>query len=171
MWIQTGNMTERSVGYTTMGGDMMGAYSLIGNLPKTEVIQMLEYISEQYEDLRVILTLIVEQDSSPELEKGQKSEQDLMPFESLQECLETFAGEKLTVEELYQVLAPKWGHLGQETLKQWTEKFVRLFFGSVYKWVQAPETVHVGHLDLDRERALQIPTVHSLEWLGLDEPR
>jgi NAD+ synthase (glutamine-hydrolysing) len=35
---------------------------------------------------------------------------------------------------------------------------------SIYKWVQAPLSLHVGNLDLDRERALQLPVVESGEW-------
>ena len=27
LWIQTSNMSEKAVGYTTIGGDMMGSYS------------------------------------------------------------------------------------------------------------------------------------------------
>ena len=30
---------------------------------------------------------------------------------------------------------------------------------SIYKWVQAPLSLHIGNLDLDRERALQLPVV------------
>src|SRR5581483_5401699 len=48
MWLQTGNMTEKAVGYTAVGGDLMGAYSLIGNLPKTVVIELLDYLGEKY---------------------------------------------------------------------------------------------------------------------------
>ena len=47
MWIQTGNMSEKAVGYTTIGGDMMGAYSLLGNLPKTVVIALIKYLYEK----------------------------------------------------------------------------------------------------------------------------
>ena len=43
-------------------------------------------------------------------------------------------------------------------------KFARLFTASIYKWVQAPLSLHVGNLDLDRERALQLPVVQRSEW-------
>ena len=35
---------------------------------------------------------------------------------------------------------------------------------SIYKWVQAPLSLHIGNLDLDRERALQLPVVTDAEW-------
>ena len=31
-------------------------------------------------------------------------------------------------------------------------------------WVQAPLSLHIGNLDLDRERALQLPVVTHAEW-------
>ena len=51
----------------------------------------------------------------------------------------------------------------------WVEKFARLFLGSIYKWVQAPLSLHVGNLDLDRERALQLPVVQDREWAAREE--
>ena len=54
-------------------------------------------------------------------------------------------------------------------LKDWVKRFCRLFVGSIFKWVQAPQAVHLGVLDLDRERALQLPVVQSPEWLSIDE--
>ena len=50
-------------------------------------------------------------------------------------------------------------------LKKWVKQFVRLSYRSTFKWVVAPLAVHLGSLDLDRERALQIPVVKSEEWL------
>ena len=35
---------------------------------------------------------------------------------------------------------------------------------SIYKWVQSPLSLHVGNLDLDRERALQLPVVTKVDW-------
>jgi NAD+ synthase (glutamine-hydrolysing) len=32
--------------------------------------------------------------------------------------------------------------------------------------VQSPLAIHVGSLDLDRERALQMPVVQRMEWNG-----
>ncbi len=54
-------------------------------------------------------------------------------------------------------------------LKEWVAKFVRLFRASIFKWVQAPQAVHLGSLDLDRERGLQLPVVQSSEWLMLED--
>ncbi len=31
-------------------------------------------------------------------------------------------------------------------------------------WVQSPISIHIGNLDLDRERALQLPVVTRGEW-------
>jgi NAD+ synthase (glutamine-hydrolysing) len=53
-------------------------------------------------------------------------------------------------------------------LKDWVKRFCRLFVASIFKWVQAPQAVHLGPLDLDRERALQLPVVLSTEWLEID---
>jgi NAD+ synthase (glutamine-hydrolysing) len=49
-------------------------------------------------------------------------------------------------------------------LAEWATKFARLFTGSIFKWVQAPLAIHLGSLDLDRERALQLPVVQRTEW-------
>ena len=47
---------------------------------------------------------------------------------------------------------------------EWATRFARLFTQSIYKWVQSPSVFHVGKLDLDRERALQLPVVQRTEW-------
>jgi NAD+ synthase (glutamine-hydrolysing) len=39
-----------------------------------------------------------------------------------------------------------------------------MFTQSIYKWVQAPLSLHIGNLDLERERALQLPVVQKREW-------
>ena len=49
-------------------------------------------------------------------------------------------------------------------VEAWAARFARLFTQSIYKWVQTPLCLHVGNLDLDRERALQLPVVQRTEW-------
>ena len=53
---------------------------------------------------------------------------------------------------------------GADQLAQWADRFTKLFSQSIYKWVQSPLSLHVGSLDLDRERALQMPVVQKNEW-------
>ena len=37
-------MSEKAVGYTTIGGDLEGALAVIANLPKTVVNYLLDYL-------------------------------------------------------------------------------------------------------------------------------
>ncbi len=172
LWIQTGNMSEKAVGYTTYGGDMMGALALISNAPKTVVIGILGRIFERFslDSCRRLL----ETKASAELEDDQEDEKDLMPFPVLDACFALFVGEKMTIEEVKQVLGTMW--TGDELrqmepryrdglMTEWVDRFARLFRQSIWKWVQTPEGIHLGSLDLDRERALQLPVVQSGEWM------
>jgi NAD+ synthase (glutamine-hydrolysing) len=175
MWLQTGNMSEKAVGYTTVGGDLMGAYSLLGNLPKTIVIRLLDHLREKH-GIKALEELM-KTEASAELENDQEDERDLMPFPVLDACFALFAGEKMMPAELYLALRSMWtddelrkmrSDYRTGMLKEWVKRFCRLFVGSIFKWVQAPQAVHLGALDLDRERALQIPVVQSPEWLEIE---
>jgi len=175
MWLQTGNMSEKAVGYTTIGGDLMGAYSLLGNLPKTIVIRLLDYLREKHRF--VALEELMKTEASAELAENQEDERDLMPFPVLDACFALFAGEKMMPVDLYRAIRAMWTDeelrrmrpdYRPGMLKDWVKRFCRLFIGSIFKWVQAPQAVHLGALDLDRERALQLPVVQSPEWLEID---
>ena len=41
LFLQTGDMSEKAVGYTTIGGDLEGSLSVIANVPKTVVEALL----------------------------------------------------------------------------------------------------------------------------------
>jgi NAD+ synthase (glutamine-hydrolysing) len=162
LFLQTGNMSEKAVGYTTVGGDLMGALAVIANVPKTVVMYLLDYLLEQtgYEGIRRVLV----KPAGPELAPNQVGEEELMPFQVLDACFYLFAGEKLLPAELVPALAGMFPELPKERIEGYVSKFVRLFTQSIYKWVQSPLSLHVGNLDLDRERALQLPVVTSREW-------
>ncbi len=170
LWIQTGNMSEKAVGYTTIGGDLMGGYSLLGNMPKTVVTVLIAYIGSTYP--RGPITELLAQRASAELADGQFDEDELMPYEILDACFLSFVGGKRAPVELYRAVRATWSDERLETvgadvakLKEWIKRFLSLFFASIYKWVHSPQAVHLGSLDLDRERALQLPVVQSMEWL------
>ncbi|MBK6513150.1 MAG: NAD(+) synthase [Polyangiaceae bacterium] len=162
LFLQTGNMSEKSLGYTTVGGDLEGALSVISNLPKTVVIALLERLDERFGFAGIKATLATT--AGPELAADQSGEAELMPFEILDACLYLFGAEKLSTEEVARALPSLFPDVPVERLRQNADKFARLFVRSIYKWVQAPISLHVGSLDLDRERALQLPVVQKTEW-------
>ena len=87
-----------------------------------------------------------------------------MPFPVLDACLHLYAGEKMSPDEIGIALQALFPSYPAETLTGWAQRFTRLFSQSIYKWVQSPLSLHVGSLDLDRERALQMPVVQKNEW-------
>ncbi len=164
LFLQTGNMSEKAVGYTTVGGDLEGCFSVIANCPKTVVVALLDRLLRRFDFAGVRLTLATV--AGPELAAEQVGEEELMPFSVLDMCLYLYAGEKLAADEVAQVLPALFPDIDVEQLSAWASKFTRLFTRSIFKWVQAPLVVHIGSLDLDRERALQLPVVQRTEWDG-----
>jgi NAD+ synthase (glutamine-hydrolysing) len=163
LFLQTGNMSEKAMGYTTIGGDLEGALAVLANVPKTVVIYLLEYLLERYGFEGIRLTLSAA--AGPELAPNQKGEEELMPFRVLDACFHLYAAEKCAPPEIVAALSEMFPEEAPERLGAWVEKFVRLFVQSIYKWVQAPLSLHVGNLDLERERALQLPVVETGEWM------
>ncbi len=162
LFLQTSNMSEKAVGYTTIGGDMEGALSVIANVPKTVVNYLLDYLLETTGSEGIRQTL--KKPASAELADDMEDEKDLMPFPVLDACFALYAGEKMSVEEVRLALGAMFPAEDGKKLDAWVTKFGRLFTQSIYKWVQAPLSLHVGNLDLDRERALQLPVVQRSEW-------
>ena len=84
LFLQTGNMSEKAMGYTTIGGDLEGALAVLANVPKTVVIYLLEYLQETLNLEGIRMTLSVP--AGPELASNQKGEDELMPFRVLDAC-------------------------------------------------------------------------------------
>lgn len=164
LFLQTSNMSEKAVGYVTIGGDGEGALSVIANVPKTVVNVLIDWLYEKTHAEGIRLTLL--KPATAELAEDQEDERELMPFAVLDACFALFAGEKMAPDEVALALRAMFPEHPAERLDAWAERFVRLFSASIYKWVQAPLSLHVGNLDLERERALQLPVVQSAEWHG-----
>jgi NAD+ synthase (glutamine-hydrolysing) len=162
LFLQTGDMSEKAVGYTTMGGDLEGALSVIANVPKTVVIALLERLHRRFQFDGIAQTLAT--DPGPELADAQVAENELMPFAVLDACLHLYAGEKMSPDEVETALVSLFPTASRDHAHTWASRFTRLFTQSIYKWVQSPLALHVGSLDLDRERALQMPVVQKAEW-------
>ena len=162
LFLQTGDMSEKAVGYTTIGGDLEGALSVIANVPKTVVMALLERLAGRFGFKGVSATLAT--DPGPELADQQVAEHELMPFPVLDACLHLYAGEKMSPGEVGDALKALFPQMDPAALDPCAKRFTVLFSQSIYKWVQSPLSLHVGSLDLDRERALQMPVVQKNEW-------
>ncbi len=162
LFVQTGDMSEKAVGYTTVGGDLEGAFSVIANVPKTTVMALLERLHRRFGFRGIELATAI--GPSPELAQGQQAEAELMPFEVLDACLSLYASDKMAPAEVARALEAAFPDRAPEQLRRWAEEFAQRFARAVFKWVQSPLALHVGSLDLDRERALQLPVVEKGEW-------
>jgi NAD+ synthase (glutamine-hydrolysing) len=162
LFLQTGDMSEKAVGYTTIGGDLEGALSVIANVPKTVVIALLERLGARFGFKGIAATL--DTAPGPELADQQLAAQELMPFPILDACLHLYAGEKMSPDEIAAALQALFPDITPDMSSGYAERFTTLFSQSIYKWVQSPVSLHVGSLDLDRERALQMPVVQKNEW-------
>jgi len=162
LFLQTSNMSEKAVGYTTIGGDMEGSLAVVANLPKTVVNYLLDYLYEQTHAEGIALTLAFP--ASAELAEDQEDEKELMPFPVLDACFALYAGEKMAPDEVALALRALFPDEDPVKLDAWCARFARLFTQSIYKWVQTALSLHVGNLDLERERALQLPVVQRTEW-------
>jgi NAD+ synthase (glutamine-hydrolysing) len=100
----------------------------------------------------------------PELADAHTAEGELMPFPVIDACLHLYAAEKMSTDEVAHALVSLFPDVTRAQADQWATRFAKLFTQSIYKWVQSPLSLHVGSLDLDRERALQMPVVQKTEW-------
>ena len=82
--LTTGNKSEMAVGYCTIYGDMCGGLAVIGDLPKTLVYQVCEWINRERE---IIPWNTIRKAPSAELRPDQKDQDTLPPYEVLDAIL------------------------------------------------------------------------------------
>lgn len=98
--LSTGNKSELSVGYTTLYGDMTGGYNLIGDLYKTDVYDLANYINKLHPS-KPIPQSIIDKAPSAELAPNQKDTDSLPPYDLLDPILKLYIeGDLLPQNEL-----------------------------------------------------------------------
>ncbi len=100
----TGNKSEMAVGYATLYGDMNGALAVIGDVYKTEVYKIVNYINR---NKKIIPQNIIDKAPSAELRPGQKDEDSLPPYEVLDKILQLYLEEYKEIEEISKALGNK----------------------------------------------------------------
>jgi NAD+ synthetase len=93
----TGNKSEIAMGYCTLYGDTAGALAPIADLFKTEVYRLAAHLNLSGE---VIPPAIIKRPPTAELKPGQKDQDDLPPYETLDEILRLYLEEARTPAEI-----------------------------------------------------------------------
>lgn len=178
--VGTGDLSENMQGFATYNGDHMSSYSLNASLMKTE----LRYLIKSYahftvnEDLKNVLTDILDTPVSPELvseKKGeitQKTEDIIGPYE----LLDFFIYQHLTYhksakEILTEATYAFEGAYDKETIKYWLKSYFKRFAQSQFKRSTAVDGPNVTGRSFSPRLGFKIPSDMASDlYLGdLDE--
>ncbi|MGB0432223.1 MAG: NAD+ synthase, partial [Bacteroidia bacterium] len=95
--LNTTNKSEMAVGYGTLYGDLCGGISVIGDVYKTAVYEMAEYINRTEE---IIPRFIIDRPPSAELKEDQKDSDSLPSYDVLDPLLFLYIEERKSPNEL-----------------------------------------------------------------------
>lgn len=129
--LNTSNKSEMSVGYSTLYGDLCGSISIIGDVYKTQVYALCDYINSQKE---IIPNNILTKEPSAELRPDQKDSDSLPDYAILDGILRLYIEERKGFQEI--ILEGYEGHT--------VRKVLNLVNASEYKRYQAPPIIRVS---------------------------
>jgi NAD+ synthetase len=95
--LSTGNKSEMAVGYCTLYGDMSGGLAVISDVPKMLVYRLARYINRIGE---LIPQSIIVRPPTAELAPDQLDQDDLPPYEVLDQILTAYLEQYLSVDEI-----------------------------------------------------------------------
>jgi NAD+ synthetase len=93
----TGNKSEIATGYATLYGDMCGALAVIGDVYKTQVYRIADYINR---DKEIIPNEIIKKAPSAELRPNQTDQDSLPEYDLLDRILKMYLEEQKEFEEI-----------------------------------------------------------------------
>lgn len=129
--LTTGNKSEIATGYATLYGDMCGALAVIGDVYKTQVYSIANYINRNEE---IIPNEIIQKAPSAELRPNQTDQDSLPPYELLDEILKLYLEEQKEKYEISKIIG------NEETVK----KVLRLVDLNEFKRKQAAPVLRVS---------------------------
>ncbi len=129
--LTTGNKSEIAVGYATLYGDMCGALAVIGDVYKTQVYKLANYINREEE---IIPIEIINKAPSAELRPNQTDQDSLPPYELLDKIITMYLEEY----KEYNAIVKELGH--EEIVK----KTLRMVDLNEFKRKQAAPVLRVS---------------------------
>ena len=131
----TGNKSEIAVGYNTLYGDTCGALAVIGDVLKTTVYSLAEYLNS---DREIIPVNIIERSPSAELKEDQVDQDTLPPYKFLDKLVLLYVQEMKSLKEILES--------GDEDLtdKQEITRVLNLIDRNEYKRQQSPPVLKIA---------------------------
>jgi NAD+ synthase (glutamine-hydrolysing) len=141
--LSTSNKSESAIGYSTLYGDMVGAYAPLKDIPKTTIYKLANFINKKKE---VIPQRIIIRAPSAELSFNQKDQDSLPPYEILDKIIELFIDSNCSIKDIIK--------LGFKP--QLVKKIVKLILGSEFKRRQSPPGPKITKKAFGRDRRYPI---------------
>jgi NAD+ synthase (glutamine-hydrolysing) len=142
--VSTGNKSELAVGYSTLYGDMVGGFSLLKDVFKTDVFRLARYLNERA-GRELVPTSTIERAPSAELRDDQRDEDSIPPYDVLDPVLEAYVELDHSREELLEEFDPAV-----------VEQVLALVDRAEYKRRQAPPGVKLRPKAFGRDRRTPI---------------
>lgn len=141
--LTTGNKSEISVGYCTLYGDTNGGLGLIGDLYKTEVYALSQYVNVRA-GRKIIPETVLTKPPSAELAPGQQDTDSLPPYEILDEILKWhIEGDRMPADECQAAKRFVDDLAGSEEGKGLVARIMGMVARNEYKRRQAPPIIRV----------------------------
>ena len=98
--LTTGNKSELAMGYSTLYGDMAGGFAVIKDVPKTLVYKLCEWRNTHGVPASPIPQNVITKPPSAELKPDQRDDDDLPPYDLLDQVLEAYVEDDRSYEEM-----------------------------------------------------------------------
>lgn len=141
--LTTGNKSEMAVGYSTLYGDMAGGFDVLKDVTKLRVYALAKYRNTMSE---VIPERVITRPPSAELAPDQKDEDNLPPYEILDEIIELYVEQDLSHDAI----------IARGFDKTTVQRVLRLIDLNEYKRRQAPVGVRTTMRGFGRDRRYPI---------------
>jgi len=161
--LSTSNRSEAAVGYATMDGDTCGGLSPIAGIDKAFLRRWLVWMERHGPDgcgPLPALGKVNQQAPTAELRPpaaGQTDEDDLMPYDVLDEIERAAIRDKLTPVEVLQRIESRRGPHPRRQLVQWIERFFRLWCRNQWKRERYAPSFHLDDENLDPKTWCRFP--------------
>ena len=161
--LSTSNRSEAAVGYATMDGDTSGGLCPIAGIDKAFLRRWLVWLEQRGPaGLHPIAALAAVNCQPPTAElrplsRGQTDEDDLMPYEVLDEIERAAIRDKYTPLEVFLRIGSRFGQYTPGQLAFWVERFFRLWCRNQWKRERYAPSFHVDVENLDPKTWCRFP--------------